>query len=68
MWSVFISALGLLLVFEGILPFLSPTFWRRIMLQVTVQGDSVLRLIGLISMLAGLALVCIARDLYPNMM
>lgn len=68
MWSIFISALGLLFVFEGILPFLSPTFWRRMMQQITLQGDRALRIIGLVSMLAGLALVCVARDLYPGMM
>ena len=68
MWSIFISAVGLLFVFEGILPFLSPPFWRRMMQQMTIQGDRVVRIIGLVSMLAGLALVCIARDLYQGMM
>lgn len=68
MWSEFVSAMGLLLVFEGILPFLSPDFWRRMMAQVAVQGDRTLRIIGLVSMLAGLALVSIARELYPSAM
>jgi uncharacterized protein YjeT (DUF2065 family) len=68
MWTIFISALGLLFVFEGILPFLSPPAWRRVMLQMTVQGDRLLRIIGLVSMLAGLALVSIARDLYQGIM
>jgi uncharacterized protein YjeT (DUF2065 family) len=68
MWSIFISAVGLLFVFEGILPFLSPPVWRRMMSQISVHGDKVLRIVGLVSMLAGLALVCIARDLYQGMM
>jgi uncharacterized protein len=63
-WPIFIAALGLLFVFEGILPFLSPHFWRRVMQQMFIQSDRTLRLIGLASMLIGLALVCIARDLY----
>jgi uncharacterized protein YjeT (DUF2065 family) len=62
-WSLFISALGLLFVFEGILPFLSPHFWRNLMQQMFMQNDRSLRIMGLVSMLIGLALVCIARNL-----
>lgn len=64
MWSIFITSVGLLLVFEGVLPFLSPSFWRNIMQQLLVQNDRALRIFGLVSMLIGLALVTLARDLY----
>ncbi len=64
MWSIFLTAVGLLFVFEGILPFLSPPFWRRLMQQMFIQGDRVLRILGLVSMLVGLALVSIAHDLF----
>jgi uncharacterized protein YjeT (DUF2065 family) len=64
LWSILITALGLLFVFEGILPFLSPHFWRRLMQQMFIQSDRALRIMGLISMLIGLALVCIAREMY----
>lgn len=66
MWSVFVTSLGLLFVFEGILPFLSPRFWRRLMQQMFTQSDRALRIMGLASMLIGLALVTIARDLYQG--
>lgn len=64
MWSILLSAIGLLFVFEGLLPFLSPRFWRGLMQQMFALNDRSLRMIGLISMLIGLALVCLARDLY----
>lgn len=64
MWSLFITAIGLLFVFEGILPFLSPSIWRKMVQQMFTQSDRTVRVMGLISMLLGLALVCIARDLY----
>ncbi len=64
MWSIFITALGLLFVFEGILPFLSPRIWRRVMQQMFTQSDRGMHIMGLMSMLIGLALVCIARDFY----
>lgn len=63
-WQIFIAALGLLFVFEGILPFLSPDMWRRVMQQMMLQPDRILRVIGLISMLLGLALVYIAHYFY----
>ena len=63
-WSIFITAIGLLFVFEGILPALSPRAWRRLMQQMFIQSDSALHIIGLVSMLIGLTLVIIARDMY----
>lgn len=63
-WSMFVTAVGLLCVFEGVLPFLSPQFWRKMMQQMCLQSDRTMRIVGLISMLIGLALVSAARDLY----
>ncbi len=52
-WQDFWAATALLLVFEGILPFLNPAAMRR-MLQVMVQmDDRTLRYSGLASMVAG---------------
>lgn len=64
MWSIFLTAVGLLFVLEGILPFLSPHFWRRVMQQMFILGDRSLRIIGLVSMLIGLTFVSIAHDLF----
>ena len=64
MWSLFITAIGLLFVFEGVLPFLSPMFWRRIMHNMLVQSDQTLRMMGLASMLIGLGLVYIAHNFF----
>lgn len=63
-WPVLITAVGLLFVFEGMWPFLSPLRWRRVMQQVALMSEAKLRLFGLLSMLVGLLLVSIARDLY----
>ena len=48
------SALALVLVFEGLLPFLSPGGWRRMMQQALQLQDGQLRFFGLCSMLVGL--------------
>ena len=63
-WSIFVTAIGLLFVFEGMLPFLSPRIWRGLMQHMTIQSDRALHIMGLVSMLVGLACVCIARDFY----
>lgn len=63
-WSIFLSALGLVFVFEGILPFLSPNTWRRMVQQMIAQPDRALRIMGLISMLVGLTLVSIAHEIF----
>ncbi|MFO1495126.1 MAG: DUF2065 domain-containing protein [Lysobacterales bacterium] len=56
--SDFWAAAALVLVLEGILPFLAPARWRDAMRQVAELSDSQLRMIGLGSMLVGL--VCLA--------
>jgi uncharacterized protein YjeT (DUF2065 family) len=53
MWQELGIALCLLLVLEGILPFLYPRHWRGALLQLTRLSDRQLRLIGLASMLLG---------------
>ena len=47
-------ALGLVLVFEGLLPLLSPGGWRRVFTQMLSLRDGQIRFFGLISVLTGL--------------
>ncbi len=47
-------ALGLVLVFEGLLPLLSPGGWRRVFTQMLSLRDGQIRFFGLISVVAGL--------------
>ena len=53
LWDDLIRALALVLVIEGMLPFLSPDGWRQAMLQAGRLTDKTLRIIGLSSMLTG---------------
>lgn len=64
MWSILLTAVGLLFVFEGVMPFLSPSVWRRALHAMFTQSDKTVRIMGLVFMLIGLALVCVARDFY----
>jgi len=61
-WPDLAAALGLMLVIEGILPFLSPGRIRRAFARLAEQGDAALRVAGAISMLAGVAVIWLARS------
>ena len=56
------GAFALYLVLEGILPFLNPGAAQRLMAKLSKTEPSQLRWGGLISMVAGLALLWIARN------
>ena len=50
-----------MLVFEGMMPFLSPNGWRQTMLQASQLPNKALRSIGLASMLFGVVLLYLMR-------
>ena len=56
-----VRAVGLMLVFEGILPFLMPQRWQAIILTVTSSNQRSIRFIGLMSMLFGLSMLVFMR-------
>lgn len=62
MLVAFLSAVGLMLVVEGMMPFLSPRVFRRSLTAVSQASDRVLRIAGLVSMLAGVALIYLVRQ------
>ncbi|KQU91104.1 hypothetical protein ASC78_19180 [Variovorax sp. Root318D1] len=55
--EIFWSALALVLVIEGILPFVSPGGWRRGFTQLMQLRDGQLRFFGLCCILVGLLLL-----------
>ena len=52
-----LAALGLMLVIEGIMPFLFPGPWRETLSKVSQLKDGQMRFIGLTLMLSGILLV-----------
>ena len=59
--SDWIVAVALVLVIEGLMPFLSPGAWRDTMRRVAELSDGQLRFIGLGSMVLGLVILVVAR-------
>ena len=56
-----LTAFALMLVLEGILPFLLPTIWREAFRRLIEMTDGQIRFIGLTSMLAGLLVLFLVR-------
>ncbi len=56
-WQVFPAAIALVLVIEGILPFLSPGRWRSMVATVAQLDDASIRRFGLGSMAVGVVLL-----------
>ena len=61
MGELLLGALALLLIVEGLLPFLSPATWREMFERATRMSDGQIRFIGLVSLVAGLILLAIWR-------
>jgi uncharacterized protein YjeT (DUF2065 family) len=55
--DVLVGAVALMLVCEGLLPFLSPTTWREVFSKALRMSDGQIRFLGLTSMLVGLLLL-----------
>lgn len=57
MWQDLAAAVCLVLVLEGLLPFVSPRGWRAAIVSVVQLSDGQLRTMGLISMVLGATLL-----------
>lgn len=53
MWQELAQAFCLMLVIEGVLPFLYPGRWRQLVIQLALVSDRQLRVMGLLCMLLG---------------
>ncbi len=56
MADVLFAGFALMLVIEGILPFVAPKLWRETFRSLTEMKDGQIRFAGLVSMAVGLAM------------
>jgi uncharacterized protein len=59
--STILAAMGLMLVFEGLLPFVAPQAWRETFKRMIALKDGQLRFVGIISIFGGLLLMFLSR-------
>lgn len=61
-WTDLLSAIALVMVIEGLLPFANPRGSRRTMAMLAQMPDEKLRLAGLASIVAGVLLLYFVRS------
>ncbi len=57
MGTTFLMAFALMLVIEGVLPFVAPNVWRETFRRITQMSEGQIRFVGLTSMLIGVLLL-----------
>ena len=60
-WQALAAGLALMLILEGVIPFLYPQRWRRLVEQLSQVSNQALRVMGLFSMLLGVLLLYLIR-------
>jgi len=60
-WTEILTALALVFILEGMLPFMSPSKYRRMVMEIAQLKDGHIRNIGLVVMIAGLILLFVVR-------
>ena len=60
-WTEILTAVALLLVIEGMLPFVRPGGYKQMVAQIVRLSDNQLRLFGLAAMIIGLLLLFVVR-------
>jgi uncharacterized protein YjeT (DUF2065 family) len=61
-WSEILTAIALLFVIEGMLPFIRPSRYKQLVAQIIRLRDGQLRAYGLTAMIAGLLLLFFVRS------
>ena len=60
MGTTLLMAVALVLIIEGIMPFISPGAWRETFRRILELSDVQLRFMGLTAMLSGVVLLIVA--------
>ncbi|BCD96639.1 DUF2065 domain-containing protein [Marinagarivorans cellulosilyticus] len=61
MLDTLLQAICLVLILEGIVPFLYPGRWRALVVKLATVNDRELRIVGLVSMLLGAGLLFLLK-------
>jgi len=60
-WKEILTALALVFVIEGMLPFISPAKYRQMVAEIVQLSDSQIRNIGLVVMIVGILVLFMVR-------
>jgi uncharacterized protein YjeT (DUF2065 family) len=61
-WTDLLAALAIVCIIEGIMPFINPSAMKRLFASMASMEEREMRVIGLLSMLVGLAMLYLVRS------
>ena len=61
-WTDLFAALAIVCIIEGIMPFINPSAMKRLLARMASMEEREMRIAGLVSMLAGLAVLYLVRS------
>jgi uncharacterized protein len=61
-WSDLLAALAIVCVIEGVMPFINPSGMKRLLSRIASMEERELRIVGLVSMLVGVAILYLVRS------
>ena len=59
MLTLIVLSFALVLVLEGLLPFMNPALWRRVFERALQMTDGQIRMLGLTSLVVGVAVLLV---------
>ena len=60
-WDDLLAALALVLIIEGMVPFINPSTLRRMLETISQLDDRTIRITGLVSMVCGVVMLYLVR-------
>jgi hypothetical protein len=61
-WSDLLAALAIVCIIEGVMPFINPSGMKRLLNRMAAMEEREMRIVGLVSMLVGLAILYLVRS------
>jgi uncharacterized protein YjeT (DUF2065 family) len=61
-WSDLLAALAIVCVIEGVMPFINPSGMKRLLSRMAAMEEREMRIVGLVSMLVGVAVLYLVRS------
>ena len=60
-WADFWAAMAIVLILEGLIPFISPRGYKNMVQQMAAMPEKMLRIVGLVLMAGGLLFLYLVR-------
>lgn len=60
-WTEILTAVALVLVLEGMMPFISPRKYREMVAEISRLGDNQVRTVGFVVMIVGVVVLFLVR-------